>query len=130
MPDGTDADDPDPFAEYGEIDEKYHEPSENALGPDVPEAPEAPDLADRDVDPVVEGAFWTLVVVFNVGLIAFSVGVMLVVFQGRTAFGGQVTLAGAVILGYGLYRYRSARELVDERVGGESDDPSGSDHNE
>ena len=144
MPDGADhGDNPtEPFSEYGELDEKYREPEESSLSPDVPEAPKAPEPTGGDVDPVVEGAFWTLVVVFNVGLIAASVGVMLVVFQARYALGGQVTAAGVLILGYGLYRYRSTKALVEERVGDQEaednatdkpdnqDDPNEGNHNE
>lgn len=119
MSDGTDAEDEpaEPFAEYGEVDEKYREPKAESLGPEIPEAP---DLTDREVDPVVEGTFWTLVVVFNIGLIAVSVGVMFVIFQAEFVLGGQITLAGAVILGYGFYRYRSAKQVISDRVDGKS----------
>jgi hypothetical protein len=103
-----------PFAEYGEVDEKYREPEEMSIGPEIPEAP---DLTDRDVDPVVEGTFWMLVVVFNIGLIAVSVGVMFVILQGNLVLGGQIALAGAVVLSYGIYRYRSAKQVISDRVG-------------
>ena len=126
MSDGTDhGDDPaEPFAEYGDLEEKYREPEESSLGPDIPNAP---DPSTADVDPVVEGTFWTLVVVFNVGLMAASVGVMLVIFLGEYALGGQITLAGALILGYGVYRYRSAKQLISDRV---DDGPGDDNHNE
>ena len=128
MADGTDAEENEPFAEYGDLDEKYGEPAEESLGPDIPEAP---DLADREVDPVIEGTFWTLVVVFNVGLIAFSVGIMLVVFEQNLALGGQVTLAGAVILAYGFYRYRSAKQVIRDRAEtGTTDEADGEDTNQ
>lgn len=115
VPDGTDHGDdpPEPFSEYGEVDETYREPEEGSLGPDIPEAP---DLTGNDVDPVIEGAFWTLVVVFNVGLMVTSIGVLFVIFRSGTAFGAQITLAGILILGYGIYRYRNATELVSDRV--------------
>ncbi|MEF8786793.1 MAG: hypothetical protein V5A45_12740 [Haloarculaceae archaeon] len=139
MSDGTDAGDeePAPFAEYGELDEQYQEPEEETLGPTIPEAP---DLSSRDADPVVEGTFWTLVAVFNVGLLAVSLGVMFVIFQENPTLGWQLTVAGCLVLGYGFYRYRSAKEVIEERVGDgddsggtasdDGDDGSGDNHNE
>lgn len=120
MSDGTDAgdDEPVPFAEYGEVDEQYQEPEEETLGPTIPEAP---DLSTRTADPVVEGTFWTLVAVFNVGLLVVSLGAMFVIFQENPTLGWQLTVAGCLILGYGFYRYRRAKEVVKERTGGESD---------
>lgn len=126
MSDGTDAENEpaEPYAEYGEVDERYREPDESSLSPDIPEAP---DLTDRDVDPVIEGTFWTLVVVFNVGLVAVSIGLMFVIFQGELALGGQITLAGVLVLGYGFYRYRSAKQVISERVDSDGDDSNGDD---
>lgn len=123
MPDGTDAgdDEPAPFAEYGEVDEQYREPEEETLGPTIPEAP---DLSTRDADPVVEGTFWTLVAVFNIGLLVVSLGVMFVIFQENPTLGWQLTVAGCLILGYGFYRYRSAKEVIEERVA-DADDSDG-----
>lgn len=118
-----------PFAEYGEVDEPYREPEEGEIGPSIPEAP---DLSDRAVDPVVAGTFWTLVVVFNVGLVAVSVGVMFVLFQGNLRLGGQLLLGGAIVLAYGVYKYRRGKELVAQRVddgdGENGADGIGSDH--
>lgn len=120
MSDGTDPlDGADGFEEHGQVDEQYREPDTSSLGPNIPEAPappDAPDPSETDVDPVVEGTFWTLVVVFNIGLMVASIGAMLVVFQHDTALGGQLTLAGVLVLGYGFYRYRGAKQLVKERV--------------
>lgn len=120
MSDGTDPgdDEPVPFAEYGEVDEQYREPEEETLGPTIPEAP---DLSTRNTDPVVEGTFWTLVAVFNVGLLVVSLGVMFVIFQENPTLGWQLTVAGCLVLGYGFYRYRSAKEVIEERAGKESD---------
>lgn len=129
MSDGSDAGDEDqePFAEYGELDDQYREPEEERFGPDIPEAP---DFTNRTVDPVVEGAFWTLVVVFNIGLIVVSLGVMFIIFQGKFVFGGQITLVGCLVLAYGFYRYRSAKQVISERVDGDSESDADSNHNE
>lgn len=118
MFDGPDAGEDEPFAEYGEVDEQYREPEEERMGPDIPTAP---DLSSRSVDPVVQGTFWTLVAVFNVGLLVVSLGVMFVVFQENPSLGWQLTAAGCLILGYGYYRYRNAKQVIEERTPGESD---------
>jgi hypothetical protein len=101
------------FPENEVLDEKYQEPDQQQLRPDIPTAP---DTTSRDVDPVVEGTFWTLVVVFNIGVLMVSVGALLVVFQENRSLGWQLAAAGAVVLGYGFYRYRSAKQLIDERT--------------
>lgn len=113
MSDGEDAEPEEPFTEYGDVGDDYTEPEEPRPGPEIPEAP---DLSNRDVDPVVAGAFWTLVVVLNVGLLLVSVGVMFVVFQRNVRLGGQLTIGGLVVLAYGVYRYRNAKAMVAERV--------------
>ncbi|WP_340101394.1 DUF7322 domain-containing protein [Salinibaculum salinum] len=116
------------FPEHEVLDEKYQEPDQQQLRPDIPTAP---DTTGRDIDPVVEGTFWTLVVVFNVGLLVVSVGVLFVIFQENQRLGWQLAAAGAVVLGYGVYRYRSAKQLIDERVTDGDGDAAGSDnHNE
>lgn len=54
-------------------------------------------------------AFWGLVAVFNVGLFATALGLLLVAFRGAYALGGVVLAIGLVSLGYGLHRYRHYR---------------------
>ncbi|MFC6756086.1 hypothetical protein ACFQER_04455 [Halomicroarcula sp. GCM10025894] len=77
--------------------------------------------------------FWKLVVVFNIALLALSVGPMLYYFEGRVDLGIRVTLAGAIAFAYGYFRYRQfvkqrdSDESADEGPGDEDDDPT--DHN-
>jgi hypothetical protein len=109
----------------GPISEKSpHEPEEfdpSSLGPDVPEAPNPPDGTG---DNEVAALFWKLVVVFNVALLALSLGPMLAYFEGRVEFGLQVFLAGVILFGYGTFRYVQFRR---DREGDGPDDAP--DHN-
>lgn len=115
MLDGIDDGDEDStsFPEHDVLDKKYQEPKEESLEPDIPTVP---DPSDRDVDPVVQGTFWTLVVVFNIGLLVVSLGAMFVIFGENPPLGWQLTAVGALILGYGFYRYRSAKQVIERQV--------------
>lgn len=75
---------------------------------DEPESGEeyVPDPEDVDVPAGTARLFWYLVGVFDVAILALAIGSMLIAFRGRWLLGGQITLAGAVLLAYGYYRYR------------------------
>jgi len=109
----------------GPISEKSpHEPAEfdpSSLGPDVPEAPSPP---DGGADSEVAALFWKLVVVFNVALLALSVGPMLAYFEGRVDLGLRIFAVGAVAFGYGLVRYY---QFARDRDSGDATDDA--DHN-
>lgn len=93
------------------VDPEDLEPSEPDPGALGPEAPTAPDLSQRasEADPEVRTLFWWLVLVFNVALMAASVGLMFVAFKGNWTLGGQLILVGLVLGGYGYVRYRRFR---------------------
>lgn len=80
--------------------------------PDVPDAaPDVPDSTidvpdDADAPAELQRAFWTLVGVFNAGLLALALGVMLVGFRGWYVRGGALAGFGALALAYGYWRYR------------------------
>lgn len=102
-----------------------HEPDEPDLGPDIPDVapeesgsefgPEIPTVAPPDggffgpSDTPTEllKAFWTLVVLFNVGLLGTSLGLMLLGFRGRLFLGGGLLAVGLLALSRGIYRYRA-----------------------
>ncbi|MBV0923656.1 hypothetical protein KTS45_05525 [Halomicroarcula limicola] len=119
--DGSDEDDPD--ATESVFSEKSpHEPDEfdpDSLGPDVPEAPSAPDgSAASDT----AALFWKLVIVFNVALLALSVGPMFIYFEGRVDLGLRIFLVGVVAFGYGTFRYvRFQHERKRDREDGGED---------
>lgn len=96
------------------------------LGPDIPEAP---DMTEVDASPEVQYRFWALAMVFNVALLVTSLGVMFLIFQGAWELGGQLTLAGLLLFGFGYYRYRRTKaelaERDDETVDATATDGSG-----
>lgn len=105
------------WARYGDLAEKYqepHEPDPDAIGPEIPSAPD-PTEREGEVDPEIRARFWGLVLVFNVALLALSLGAMFIGFEGNLELGGQLLLVGGILGAYGLYRYRSTKaELLDQ----------------
>lgn len=103
-----------------ELDERSkHEPDEPDLGPDVPDATSNGGLLGPEgTSKELLSAFWKLVLLFNVGLLAASLGAMLLVFEGRTRLGGGLLLVGLLALVRGVDRYRR----IDPRSLGEEDD--------
>ncbi|MFB6310119.1 MAG: hypothetical protein ABEH64_02940 [Salinirussus sp.] len=93
---------------------RFEEPEEPDLGPEVPE----PGTDSTGVPARVQFLFWGLVVIFNLAILGIGVGLLLVVFDGNLVLGGQLLLAGLLLLGYGLYRYRDASEEVSRLVEG------------
>jgi len=98
------------WREYESVED--YEPEEfdpHSLGPDIPEVD---DYADADVDSSVRTRFWTLVLVFNVAVLALAVGLMLIAFEGNWEFGGQLVAGGAVVSAYGFYHYRKTKQKL------------------
>jgi hypothetical protein len=121
VPDGTASDDRQDgdggrWRAYERVDEQYREPADPDFGVE-PEIPAAPDPSENDVSPGLLRRFWALVAVFNVALLATALGLMIAVFDGKLALGGQLFLAGLVAFGFGLYRYRTARDRLEEHNG-------------
>lgn len=85
------------------------EPGAGDIGPPVPEAPNA-DLSEHDVPADLLKRFWKLVGVFNVAVLAASLGALLVAFEGRWTLGGGLLLVGVVAFLVGWRGYRRARK--------------------
>lgn len=88
----------------------------HSLGPEIPEAP---DPSEADIDPDLRNRFWSLVLVFNVALLALSLGLMFAAFEGQLGLGGQLVGAGLVLSAFGYYRYRQAKRSLAETDGPE-----------
>jgi hypothetical protein len=117
-------DSPGEWRKEEEVDEPYREPEEpdaSDLGPGVPEIP---DPSENDVDPELSRRFWALVLVFNVALLALSLGAMFVVFEGNYELGGQLLLGGLAAFGFGLYRYRNTKARLGEDLEDTADSDS------
>lgn len=122
MPDGSDERDeePDPatrkWDESEFLDDRYTEPDETQpfdVEPDIPEAP-APENADAKL----QARFWSLVVIFNITILAVSIGGLFILFRENLELGVQLLFAGLLIGAYGLYRYRTTKEsLYDDQNG-------------
>lgn len=113
-----------------------HEPEEPDLGPEVPNVepeeeepslgPEVPDVSPpgggvfgpEDTPTELLSAFWKLVVLFNVGILAASLGVLFLVFEGEFYVGGGLLAVGLLALVWGAYRYWT---LDPEGLGTDSD---------
>jgi hypothetical protein len=89
----------------GSGEKSPHEPDEfdpESLGPGVPEVSTKP----GDVDTEIKGAFWGLVFVANVAVMAIGLGLLFALLGGRPVFGGQLFLAGVILCVYVYYRVR------------------------
>lgn len=96
---------PDPAAhEPDEYDPESDLPDPERDLVDIPEAPSVPPESAAPED--LRKAFWKLVVVFNVALGSFAVGVMLVAFERRWTVGGALVVLGVASFLRGYYRYQ------------------------
>ncbi len=77
------------------------------LGPDIPDARPSNEgfLGPEDASDELIRAFWSLVVLIDVGLLAVTLGILVVVFQGRLYLGGGLLAVGLLALARGGYRY-------------------------
>lgn len=73
-------------------------------------APDPPDPSNAEVPADLRKQFWLLVVVFNVALIATSLGVMLATLDGKPIIGFSLAFLGAGAFYYGLQRYRRVKD--------------------
>ena len=64
-------------------------------------------------DPAIIVGFWSLVILFNIGLFGLTVGPMLIYFRGDWSLGGALLGLGALATIHGLYKYRSLRQRED-----------------
>jgi membrane protein implicated in regulation of membrane protease activity len=74
------------------------------------EAPSRPNGAGQRGKPIpprtVIVAFWRIVVLLNLGVLAVALGILLVAFRGDLARGGAIATIGAITLAYAYRRYR------------------------
>lgn len=105
------------------------EPDPPSLGPETPsvDVPEVdvytPDTLTpgEDVDRETYRLFWRLVIVFDVALLALSLGPMFVYFRGNWRRGLTLFVFGALVFAYGVARYREFRRSDED---GADDDAS------
>lgn len=125
--DATNADAPSSGDEDGNGEEWWQrtDPEPPSIGPgapevdvpevDVPEVevPGSDDPVGTDVDADVASAFWRLVLIFDVALLALALGPMFLYFEGDLRRGGMLLAFGALVFVYGVARYREFRDVGD-----------------
>ena len=84
---------------------EYDGPKVRIPDVDVPEVDVS--TADSSVlsDSPIAALFVLHVIVWNAVLLCFSLGVMLIYFQGNWTVGGQLIAVGAILTLYGAYRW-------------------------
>ncbi len=104
---------PDPARRVAEPDPEAELPDPEG---ELPTVPGPPSTTAADVPPDLQRAFWTTVLVFNVALLALSVGAMMVAFDVHRALGAGFVVVGLASLGRGVLKYRalSDREWRDD----------------
>lgn len=95
--------------------------------PSVPEAPTVRDTSAVEVSTEVATAFWSVVVLVNVGLFGASLGLMLVYFRNDLELGGGLLLLGAFALVHAYRRYRQFERERSDRDDGSGDENDGGD---
>lgn len=98
------------------------ETGETPSGIDVPSI----STAETDVPDEVLKTFWALVLVLNAAVLAVSLGLLLLAFEGDSTRGGALIVTGLVLFGFAWYRYRRFRDGSDGTENG-TDAGDGSD---
>lgn len=70
----------------------------------------APDPPSTEPPAALRKQFWILVVVFNVALLATSLGVLLAALDGRPTLGSSLAFLGVGAFYFGIQRYRTVRD--------------------
>lgn len=73
-------------------------------------APDPPDPSDATVPASLRKQFWLLVIVFNVALIASSLGILLATLDGKPIIGSSLAFLGASAFYYGYQRYQRVKD--------------------
>ena len=93
----------------------HTEPPEPELGPRAPDPTPDVDgvLGPTDAPRELLVGFWSLVILFNLGLFGLSLGAMLIWFRGSWDVGGALLVLGLLATVHGIHRYRVLRERDD-----------------
>lgn len=101
------------------------------LGSDLRSEFESPtdseEAVETDVSSDLLQAFWSIVLVVNAAVLAFSLGVLFLLFDGPSTNGFALVAGGLVLSGFAVYRYRSYRATNREDPPTADNGASGSD---
>ena len=70
----------------------------------------APDPPGVEPSAELQKQFWILVVVFNVALIAFSLGLLLALLDGKPIIGASLVFLGSGAFYFGYQRYQRVKD--------------------
>lgn len=127
-----DEDDPEPGDKVPDLTTKYTEPDPENRWDDPAEGlvdvPKAPTPGDTDVPGKLALTFWGLVLVFNVAVLAVSLGLLFYFIAGRAELGGSLLFVGGILGLYGGFRYwtspyRDGHPDADTDTDGPDDSP-------
>lgn len=76
----------------------------------VPSTPKTAGDGEPSASAELQKAFWTAVLLFNVGLLGVSLGLMLVGFERRWLVGSVILLVGSAAFGRGILIYHRVRK--------------------
>lgn len=106
---GDDLGPTDPAADFTEPAPESDLPKPEEELPSVPDPPSPPET-EGDVPGDLLKAFWTTVLVFNVALLALSVGALMVAFDVHRSLGAGIFVVGLVSLARGYLKYRDLQD--------------------
>ena len=89
----------------GIFPEEYDGPKVRIPRVDVPETGASTSSSDAIADSPIAALFVLHVIIWNIVLLCFSLGVMLIYFRGNWTIGGQLIGIGIVLTLYGVYRW-------------------------
>jgi hypothetical protein len=90
--------------------EEYDGPRVRIPSVDVPEVEVSTSESDAITDSPIATLFALHVLIWNAVLLFFSLGVMLVYFEGNWNTGGQLIVVSIVLTLYGVYRWPDSGE--------------------
>ncbi|WP_172637300.1 DUF7322 domain-containing protein [Natrinema pellirubrum] len=126
-------------------EEEYYDPDSDGLtipqvsgddGPDdlddLSSAIEPPEveMGETDASADLLQTFWALVLVLNAAVLAVSLGSLMLVFEGGSTHAVALVVAGVVLFGFAVRRYRRFRDGADEPDEADPDPSSDSDGGE
>ncbi|RQG99709.1 DUF7322 domain-containing protein [Natrarchaeobius oligotrophus] len=82
-----------------------------------------PAVVSNDVSPELLKAFWSIVLIVNGAVLATSIGILFVLFDGVSTHSIALLAGGIVLFGSATRRYRTYRSRIDSESSDDPDNP-------